>query len=386
LRASSGVASVPLPRLLALPASGAAGGDSPMAAVGLVEAFATAGLLGAEAGLFETVVAALQRITKVLDMERSVVAATTTTASSIAGAGGLGGVAGGSVPAVLSEQPSLIAVWKPPGWTATVQGVPGLGRRKSSDEEEAEGLTAEPSRGSGRPLQGWLAQQLGGSFPIVLDASVQHGLLHRLDRDTSGVICCAKTYHGYYLGLLQFVARRVRKYYVCLCRGHVTPAHRFLEAPLRTTTAVGGVGSRSSAVVLKSEVSPRGRPARTELLAVAQLVGPAGERCSLVEIRLHTGRMHQIRVHLSNEGHSLIGDTLYSDGLACTWCPRLFLHAHCLEIDIGDGPLRTTTPIPADLRAALRAVTAADEASVKRLAAWAGGAAPEGREVDQSGQ
>mmetsp|Transcript_71868 Transcript_71868/g.221996 ORF Transcript_71868/g.221996 Transcript_71868/m.221996 type:complete len:92 (-) Transcript_71868:38-313(-) len=74
---------------------------------------------------------------------------------------------------------------------------------------------------------------------------------------------------------------------------------------------------------------------------------------SLVKVRIHTGRLHQIRAHLAHCGHPLAGDGLYGAGAGPTWCPRIFLHCCDLRLDIGDGPLAVRSPLPIDLRNAL---------------------------------
>mmetsp|Transcript_32897 Transcript_32897/g.101097 ORF Transcript_32897/g.101097 Transcript_32897/m.101097 type:complete len:261 (-) Transcript_32897:107-889(-) len=260
-------------------------------------------------------------------------------------------MAGGAEPAVLLERPSLLALWKPAGWSVTV----------------GHAAQAPGRRSRGRPLEEWLSQHLAGRYPIMRDPGAQHGLLHRLDLETSGVLCCAATYRGYHLGMLQFVARRVRKAYLCLCHGHVPCMHQLLEVPLRTT-ADGPGGA------LRSCPSQRGRPARTELRSVAHLVCTDGAKLSFVEVRLHTGRTHQIRAHLAHEGHPLVGDNAYgvqADAAVLPRCPRLFLHAHHLVLDVGDGPIDVRSPLPADLREVMRSLAATSRESATLLGlAW----------------
>mmetsp|Transcript_127606 Transcript_127606/g.285453 ORF Transcript_127606/g.285453 Transcript_127606/m.285453 type:complete len:231 (+) Transcript_127606:386-1078(+) len=223
----------------------------------------------------------------------------------------------------------------------------------------------------GRPLQDWLASNLGLNCPIALDARRQHGAVHRLDRGTSGILLCARTYQGYYEAQLCFAARRVTKDYLCLCHGHVAGIFpRLLEAPLQV---MGRPGARRSAA------SAGGLRACTELLAAAKLIGPEGDRLSLVWVSLHTGRLHQIRAHLSNEGHSLVGDVTYG-GCSRPWCARIFLHALRLRIDPQPGgmggPLDVRSPLPPDLMRALSAQVPVDAPSRALAHAAATGALP----------
>lgn len=260
------------------------------------------------------------------------------------------------VPRVLMRQGQLCVLWKPPGWAAAA----ATEQAGAEDEEEA------AAAGDGRApvqqsylLRDWLAATF--SSPIVHDASVTHGLVHRLDRQTSGALLWAQSYSGLYSARLQFSARRVRKEYVCLCEGWLSREVQFLNAPL-----LEGVGKTG---LPRSTVAPRGRWARTEVTAVAHLVCPEGRQLSLVEVQLHTGRLHQIRAHFSHEGHPLVGDALYG-GCSSPWCPRMFLHASRLAIDVGEGLIDVRLPIPADLHAALGMLAPADVHSAAVLQTW----------------
>jgi len=242
-------------------------------------------------------------------------------------------------------------VWKPSGWAVLV-----------SDDDGAANAGQETvaSMGARRSplLHEWLAQRLGARFPIACDANLAHGLLHRLDRETSGVLLWAKSQRSYYTARVHFVARRVRKEYLCLCCGMPSAATpRLLQAPLqelsqlqlgRPWTIVGKRGAR---------------PACTELLNVVHLFDtqcPNG--VSLLRVRLHTGRRHQIRAHLSSEGHPLLGDGAYGAGASPSWCPRILLHACAFTFDPGSlesgvpSPLAVEAPLPEDLCVALAAL------------------------------
>jgi len=189
-------------------------------------------------------------------------------------------------------------------------------------------------------LQDWVVGRLGPYHPIALDSSVAHGLLHRLDRDTSGLLLCAKNYQGYYSGQLQFETRNVRKSYVCLCHGFVHSSRHLLEYPLRARGQ-------------HSDVDPRGRCATTEIVVVAHFARDEGRGFSLTEIRLHTGRMHQIRAHLSHAGHALVGDNVYGDFPHPEWCRRTFLHAHEVCMCTKGGTVEAACTLPLDLKRAL---------------------------------
>jgi len=249
-----------------------------------------------------------------------------------------------SRPHVLSEQPDICILWKPAGWTVSIDS--------EEDPWGSASLNSSASAGTGgRQLQDWVVAQLGPSFRISVDAGAGYGLVHRLDRDTSGAIVCATSYRGYFLAQLQFATRRVRKDYVALCHGHLLAVPRFLQAPL------GGL--RQADGSWRSFVDPSGRRALTEICSVGHLVCEEGSHVSLVEVRLHTGRQHQIRAHLAAEGHPLVGDTIYGGHLH-RWCSRTFLHAHHISLDVGAGQMASECPLPDDLRGALAALVASD--------------------------
>mmetsp|Transcript_59170 Transcript_59170/g.137780 ORF Transcript_59170/g.137780 Transcript_59170/m.137780 type:complete len:186 (+) Transcript_59170:383-940(+) len=162
--------------------------------------------------------------------------------------------------------------------------------------------------------------------------------MHRLDRETSGALLWARGYGSYYEARLQFISRRVRKVYLCLCHGWPLPQHRFIEAPLEEERG-------------RSAVSANGRPALTELSTVAHLQNAGGE-VSLVRILLHTGRQHQIRAHLAADGHGLVGDVAYG-GKTEDWCGRTALHASSVALLMGEGLCEATVPLAPDLASAV---------------------------------
>jgi len=113
-----------------------------------------------------------------------------------------------------------------------------------------------------------------------------------------------------------------------------------------------------------------GRPSRTEVLSVVVLRTTSGKEVSLAELRLQTGRMHQIRAHLSSEGHPLVGDVAYG-GNQRPWCPRIFLHASHLRISLDeDNSLDVNTDLPPDLQQALGQLEFTDAASKAMRGKW----------------
>ena len=125
------------------------------------------------------------------------------------------------------------------------------------------------------------------------------GVVHRLDRDTSGLMMVAKTDLAHRRLGAAIAARRVRRTYAALAWGHLDDSPTVIEAPL----------ARHSADRKRMAVTPAGRPARTD----AWVVGRFGV-ADLLRVELHTGRTHQIRVHLEHIGHPVVGDPTYAGG------------------------------------------------------------------------
>lgn len=164
------------------------------------------------------------------------------------------------------------------------------------------------------------------------------GIVHRLDRDTSGLMVAAKTEPALRRLQADLKARRFKKGYLALVEGRLTPAEGIVEAP------VGRDPRRRT----RMAVVAGGRPAVTRFRAVEYLKGS-----TLVEVWPETGRTHQIRVHFASLGHPLVGDALY--GRPCPTLNRHFLHAFYLGFPhprTGDW-LEFKSELPPELRAEL---------------------------------
>jgi 23S rRNA pseudouridine1911/1915/1917 synthase len=180
------------------------------------------------------------------------------------------------------------------------------------------------------------------------------GIVHRLDKDTSGLIIVAK-HDRAHRGLAAALKRReIRRTYLVVCWGHLEEERVTVDAPV----------GRSSRDRKRMAVSEGGRPAVTHFRRLERW--PAAD---FVEAELETGRTHQIRVHLAHIGHPVVGDPVYGGGGARgisgsdrPWArelerrvPRQFLHAARLELRhprTGE-PMRFEAPLPADLAGAL---------------------------------
>ena len=172
-------------------------------------------------------------------------------------------------------------------------------------------------------------------------------LVHRLDRDTSGVILAAKTQPAAAFLGGALMGRRVKKTYLAVVTpGAPSPRDGRIEAALRRVSIGREVHMEACAAD-----HPDAESAVTGYRTLA-----AGEEAALVELRPHTGRMHQLRVHMASLGRPIAGDSRYGGALVLggAAAPRLMLHARALTFPHPEGGERTIeAPVPADMAAVL---------------------------------
>ncbi|AUX70616.1 RluA family pseudouridine synthase [Porphyrobacter sp. HT-58-2] len=126
------------------------------------------------------------------------------------------------------------------------------------------------------------------------------GIVHRIDKDTSGLLVVAKTDAAHEGLAAQFAAHSVHRRYVAVCAGHPSPAEGTIDARIGRSDA-----DRKKMTVLANN-SSRGKSAITHYTVIDRLAGAA-----VIECRLETGRTHQVRVHCASIGHPLLGDPVY---------------------------------------------------------------------------
>ncbi len=201
------------------------------------------------------------------------------------------------------------------------------------------GLTVHPA--SGHP-SGTLVNALLAACPDLrgIAGTLRPGIVHRLDKDTSGLMVVAKNDRAQRALQRQLKDRDVRKTYLALVRGVPAPREGTIAAPI----------GRHPKNRKKMAVVADGREATTRYRVREEI---AGGQYSLLEVEPVTGRTHQIRVHLAAVGHPVVGDATYGRPSAAVG--RQFLHAHKLAfgMPLGGRTVEFESPLPADLREAL---------------------------------
>ena len=217
---------------------------------------------------------------------------------------------------VLYEDAHLVVVDKPAGIVVH----PGAGRR-----------------------QGTLAAGLLHRWPEIKGVGAQDrwGLVHRLDRDTSGALVVAKNQGAFDDLTGQLRRREIRRTYLSLVEGLLPAATGTIEAPI----------ARDPAQPTKRWISHGGKPARTHY--TVQKTGGSG--LSLVEVQLETGRTHQIRVHMAAIGHPVVADWLYGAIRRDLGLERMFLHSRHVEFThpASKETVAAEAPLPDDLASVL---------------------------------
>jgi len=188
---------------------------------------------------------------------------------------------------VLFEDKDIIVINKPPGLVVH----PGAGHRQHT-----------------------LVNALLSHCPTLsgIGGKERPGIVHRLDKETSGCLVVAKNDWAHRELSRQFAERRVEKIYLALVAGKLRKEAGVIEEK---------IGRHPVHRQRMSVASARGRPAKTDYRVVC-----SGDQASLVECRLYSGRTHQIRVHLHHLGHPVLGDKVYAAHLAKNF-PRHMLHA-----------------------------------------------------------
>ena len=208
------------------------------------------------------------------------------------------------------------------------------------------GMVVHPAPGnwSGTLVNALLGR--GGSLSTEGEPE-RAGMVHRLDKETSGLLVVAKTDRSHRLLSAAIAARRVVRRYAVMTWGHLSSDSVTIDKPI----------ARDPRDRKRMAIVNKGRPAKTDLLRLARF--DAGD---LLRAHLHSGRTHQIRVHLASVGHPVMGDDVYGGGggrrVAGLPPRRHFLHAAWLAFNhpVTGEPLDFRSPLPADLRHSLAVI------------------------------
>lgn len=242
------------------------------------------------------------------------------------------------MPVVLFEDDDIACIYKPADWTCTTSasGVrPKWGRL--GEKQRSRKLQKLLEHRHAVPLGAWLFLHFG-CHPGFEEHSF--GLVQRLERFVSGPLLVGKTRKGYELAHNQVRERDGFKDYVCLVHGEMKEQVGECRKPILTTET-------------KTKISSRGEPAISIFEALASYENTrTRERYTLVHVRIVTGHSSQIRLHMQDLGHSVVGEeTFVTDRTLIKrdrkWCPRLFLHTcrsvflnSCSELVVRSCPLR----------------------------------------------
>lgn len=198
--------------------------------------------------------------------------------------------------------------------------------------DKPKGLVVHPAAGH---FSGTLANALLHHFGRdAVSGDVRPGIVHRLDRDTTGAMVVAKSVQVHEALAQQFAARRVEKIYLAVAHG----------APGQATIETLYGRHPKDRKKFSSKV-PAGKKAITHYRTLEAL-----KNAALLEVRLETGRTHQIRVHLADRGHALIGDATYGKKSELIDRPALHARRLAFEHPITHGAIDIEAPVPDDLR------------------------------------
>lgn len=203
-------------------------------------------------------------------------------------------------PKIIFQDESFFVVDKPAGWITN----------------EADTTTTQPV------LQTWIRTNF--DYPLKGNRELRDGVVHRLDKETSGIVVIAKTQEAFEKLQSEFKNREVQKTYVALLHGKVEPSEGKIEA------TVGRLPWRRD----RFGVISGGRESQT-LYKVIKFYPGNNAGHTLVEFSPKTGRTHQIRIHAKHIGHAIVADEFYAGRKTArndrVWCPRLFLHAASIK-------------------------------------------------------
>lgn len=231
-------------------------------------------------------------------------------------------------PSVVWEDGGVMVLDKPAGWVVN-----------------------DAATAHGNPIiQTWLKENF--IFEISKDDSLRSGIVHRLDKDTSGLLVVAKTKIAFEKLQKQFAEREVKKEYLALVHG------RLKNEKEEVAVTVGRLPWNRE----RFGIIPSGKPSETVFERLKTLKDNYGNWYSLLRAYPKTGRTHQIRIHLKYLGFPIVSDSFYAGRKTSRkdrlWCERLFLHAEkiCFKHPTSSEVICFKSDLPADLKSSLEAL------------------------------
>lgn len=235
-------------------------------------------------------------------------------------------------PKIIYEDDSFFVVDKPSGWIT----------------DSSNTTTNQPV------IQKWISDNLKSeinNFDREAGYVLRNGIVHRLDKETSGILLVAKTESSFSELQRQFKERLIHKTYTALVHGNVEPTEGIINE------TVGRLPWRRD----RFGVLADGRPAETAYKVVANYV-LENKPYTLLSLNPKTGRTHQIRIHLKHIGYPIVADEFYAGRKTARndrrFCPRLFLHAGEIDFIHPETGKRVqfSSPLPADLTDILKSI------------------------------
>jgi 23S rRNA pseudouridine1911/1915/1917 synthase len=217
--------------------------------------------------------------------------------------------------------------------------------------DKAAGMVVHPAPGN---WTGTLVNALkgrGGGDLAAAGGDDREGIVHRLDKETSGLLLVAKTERAHRILGADMAGRRIRRRYAALAWGHLDGDRLTVDRPIARDPR-----DRKRMAIVSS-----GRPAKTDFVRLARF-----DAADLLRAELHSGRTHQVRVHLASIGHPVVGDDTYGGGggrrLVMLPQRRHFLHAAWLQFQhpVSGESVDLRSPLPHELHRALVAVAGPD--------------------------
>jgi len=233
-------------------------------------------------------------------------------------------------PKIIYEDSQFFVVDKPSGWITNEAGT----------------TTTQPV------IQKWIKENF--EYSLKNNWDTRDGIVHRLDKETSGLLLVAKTKQAFEELQRQFKERLVSKTYIALVHGQTSHPAGVINEP------VGRLPWRRD----RFGVLAGGREATTRYKVIRYYVNSENEKFTLLELKPETGRTHQIRIHLKHIGYPIVSDEFYAGRKTARtdrkWCPRLFLHASEIKFlhPITGKVVNLKSELASDLRETLEQLTA----------------------------